>query len=222
MKKLLVFLAAILLVFAVVGSANANLITNGDFETGDLMGWTSVGAVDVVNLSTPSLPGWAASAQGMDDYFALLGWGTGSGTSSLSQEFKVSKATSLTLAFDYAFDFLDFNPWNDDTFVALTSVTGDRVATVTMLDLQSSCIGADYGHYEETFALNPAWALDADMSFTLHEVGGLFSGGTLALAGIDNVSATTAPVPEPATMLLLGSGLIGLAGLGRKKFFKKS
>jgi len=62
-----------------------------------------------------------------------------------------------------------------------------------------------------------------------------YRGGDIALVEDDNswdgtwdsdhsgtaVKHDTAPISEPATMLLLGTGLIGMAAFGRRKFFKK-
>ena len=41
-------------------------------------------------------------------------------------------------------------------------------------------------------------------------------------ATITNLGGGTAPVPEPSTILLMGSGLLSLVGYSRKRFSKKS
>jgi len=45
---------------------------------------------------------------------------------------------------------------------------------------------------------------------------------TTTVAGSEWVGGNPTPTPEPATALLLGSGLLGLLGLSRKRFLKKS
>jgi hypothetical protein len=42
-----------------------------------------------------------------------------------------------------------------------------------------------------------------------------------ALASFIDIEGVMMEVPEPAAMLLLGSGLVGLSAIGRKKLVKK-
>jgi choice-of-anchor C domain-containing protein len=205
MKKQLIGLGVAVLLFGGVVSANANLITNGSFEGGPSSFFQQHNAIST------GISGWTVTSGSIDwignyweasDGINSLDMNGGSAGTILSDSFATSIGTEYVVTFDMA-----GNP----------NVTGVMDLSLTINTIQNLFSFDTTGHtttdmgWSSVSASFTAIANTTQLQFSSLEIG---NGG----AALDNVVVGLAdPVPEPATMLLFGTGLICLVGSRLRK-----
>jgi hypothetical protein len=183
-------LLALVVSLLMVQAASAELVDNGGFETGDWPKWA---------LSPLLTPQWTfVSTNPLD---AHSGSGSASlgelgGMGYLSQNLTTTPGGLYTLRFWLSNDYAAEPPDYPNSF--LVNWNGINISTGTDLGL--------FSYTEYVFPGLKATALTTELQFGFRNDLGWFH--------LDDISANQVPIP--GAVWLLGSGLVGLAGLRRK------